>query len=105
MCFCWIVIPKMRVSAGAATAAVGAVVVMMTSIHHAAISDASPLETFLSHSEPDAVIVPASFDYSMHKGERHLCRGKQDRLCSACSNRTTAQPVLAGEADSTGEAE
>lgn len=45
MCFCWIVMPKTRVSAPAAGAAFGALEVMMASIHLTAIFSATPHET------------------------------------------------------------
>lgn len=94
MCFCWIVIPKTRASVGAAA---GALEVMMASIHHAAISNADTHQMFLVPEK----LLQCDLSGVRYQNRRHLCRGKQGRLCSTCSNRTTAEPVLAGEADST----
>lgn len=48
ICFCWMVIPKTRASAGAAGGALGALEVMMASVHRAAILNTRSHQTFLN---------------------------------------------------------
>lgn len=56
--------PNTRVSAGAAGGAFGALEVMMASMDHAAVHNASPHQTFLDYWKSTAVIVLGSFNRS-----------------------------------------
>lgn len=95
------VMPNTRASAGAAGAALGALEVMMASIHRAAILNTSPHQTFLGYWRSTAVIVLGSCKCVQDTKRRPaiVYRGKQGRLCSSTLKPGHGAARFGGEAD------
>lgn len=98
------VMPKTRASAGAAGGAFGALEVMMASIHHAAILEASPHQTFLDYWESTAVIVLGSCNCSISERAGTRVLWQTGQAVQGMLKPEYGAARFGGDADSTREA-